>query len=66
MAIVVDAVYEDGVLKLGAPLPLKEHENVRVTVESNDLGRQGRTVIPCADAELIDQIALDKEIEYEQ
>lgn len=33
MAITVEAVYEDGVLKLAGPLPLAEHEAVRVTVE---------------------------------
>ena len=33
MAIAVEAVYENGVLKPAQPLPLKEHESVRVTVE---------------------------------
>jgi predicted DNA-binding antitoxin AbrB/MazE fold protein len=33
MPITVEAVYEDGVLKPAEPLPLKEHEKVRVTVE---------------------------------
>jgi len=33
MAITVEAVYENGVLKLNEALPLKEHEKVRVTVE---------------------------------
>ncbi|MHB1424325.1 MAG: antitoxin family protein [Gemmataceae bacterium] len=33
MAITVEAVYEDGVLKPVQPLPLKEHEKVNVTVE---------------------------------
>jgi predicted DNA-binding antitoxin AbrB/MazE fold protein len=33
MAITVEAIYEDGVLKPAEPLPLKEHEKVRVTVE---------------------------------
>jgi len=34
MAITVQAIYEDGVLKLSEPLPFKEHEQVEVTVES--------------------------------
>jgi predicted DNA-binding antitoxin AbrB/MazE fold protein len=34
MAITVEAVYENGVLKLFQPLPLNEHEKVRVTVEA--------------------------------
>jgi len=33
MAITVEAVYEDGVLKPAKPLPLKEHEKVSITVE---------------------------------
>jgi predicted DNA-binding antitoxin AbrB/MazE fold protein len=33
MSIVIDATYEDGVLKPAQPLPLAEHEKVRVTVE---------------------------------
>ncbi len=34
MSHVVEATYENGVLKLEHPLPLQEHEKVRVTVES--------------------------------
>ena len=33
MALSVEAVYENGVLKPAEPLPLQEHEKVRVTVE---------------------------------
>jgi predicted DNA-binding antitoxin AbrB/MazE fold protein len=33
MAISVEAVYENGVLKPAQPLPLKEHEKVRITIE---------------------------------
>ena len=33
MPITVEAVYENGVLKPAEPLPLAEHEKVRVTVE---------------------------------
>ena len=33
MALTVEAVYENGVLKPTQPLPLKEHERVRVTVQ---------------------------------
>jgi hypothetical protein len=32
MALTIEAVYENGVLKPAQPLPLKEHENVQVTV----------------------------------
>jgi predicted DNA-binding antitoxin AbrB/MazE fold protein len=34
MAIVVEATYENGVLRPAEPLPFTEHEKVRVTVES--------------------------------
>jgi predicted DNA-binding antitoxin AbrB/MazE fold protein len=33
MSITVDAVYENGVLKPAQPLPLQEHEKVRITVQ---------------------------------
>ena len=33
MGITVEAVYENGVLKPAEPLPLKEREKVRITVE---------------------------------
>jgi predicted DNA-binding antitoxin AbrB/MazE fold protein len=36
MAITIVATYENGVLKLEHPLPLKEHERVRVTVETEE------------------------------
>jgi predicted DNA-binding antitoxin AbrB/MazE fold protein len=32
--LIVEAVYEKGVLKPARPLPLKEHEKVRVIVEA--------------------------------
>jgi predicted DNA-binding antitoxin AbrB/MazE fold protein len=33
MAITIEAVYENGVLKPAQPLPLKENEKVRITIE---------------------------------
>ncbi len=33
MTMTVEAIYENGTLKLERPLPLKEREKVRVTVE---------------------------------
>lgn len=33
MAITIEAVYENGVLKPSQPLPFKEHEKVNITVE---------------------------------
>jgi predicted DNA-binding antitoxin AbrB/MazE fold protein len=34
MAITVEAVYENGLLKPAEPLPLQEHEKVRITVQT--------------------------------
>jgi predicted DNA-binding antitoxin AbrB/MazE fold protein len=33
MSISVEAIYENGCLKLAQALPLKEHERVRITIE---------------------------------
>ena len=33
MTITIEATYEGGVLKLAEPLPIKEHDKVRLTVE---------------------------------
>jgi predicted DNA-binding antitoxin AbrB/MazE fold protein len=33
MTFTVEAIYENGVLKPAQPLPLKEHETVRITIE---------------------------------
>ncbi len=33
MSMTVEATYENGILKLIQPLPLDEHERVRVTIE---------------------------------
>lgn len=34
MNLIVEAVYEDGVLKPDLPLPLKEHERVRIAIHA--------------------------------
>jgi len=46
MSHVVEAIYENGVLKPERPLPLKDREKVRVTVESLDAGRHSVLDIP--------------------
>ena len=33
MTLTTEAIYENGVLRPAQPLPLKEHEKVRITVE---------------------------------
>jgi predicted DNA-binding antitoxin AbrB/MazE fold protein len=46
MSIVVEATYEDGVLKPSQPLPLAEREKVRVTVEQEPAATQN---VPSSD-----------------
>ncbi len=71
MSHVVDAIYENGVLKLDQPLPLKEQERVRVTVESLsrasqalDAVRRTYGIVPWSgDAETLQRLALDPEFD---
>jgi predicted DNA-binding antitoxin AbrB/MazE fold protein len=67
MPIIVTAIYENGVLKLAQPVPLKEQEKVRVTIEQADnwvqatagiLGWQGTS-------EELQTFALDPEFDPE-
>lgn len=66
MSITFEAVYEGGVLKPSSPLPLKEHQVVRVTVEpktswvEETYGLVGWTGSP----ELAEQIGLDGDLDY--
>jgi predicted DNA-binding antitoxin AbrB/MazE fold protein len=50
MAISIEAVYENGVLKPSQPLPFKEHERVSVTVESARIPIWERIIALTADA----------------
>lgn len=64
MPITVEATYEDGALKPKDPLPLKEHEQVRITVQPAPRERRRwQALIPCKDADLIEQVALDPDLE---
>jgi predicted DNA-binding antitoxin AbrB/MazE fold protein len=62
MTLTIDAIYEDGVLKLAKPLPLAEHDKVQVTVHTPVAETAG--LIPCTDAALIERVALDPALEY--
>lgn len=66
--MVVDATYENGVLKPDRPLPLAEHEKVQITVHTavsrvratfGLLGWSG-------DAETVQHVALDPEFSIEE
>jgi predicted DNA-binding antitoxin AbrB/MazE fold protein len=35
MSLTVEAIYENGVLKVAQPLPLQEHEKVQITIQPN-------------------------------
>ncbi len=60
MFITVEATYESGVLKLRQPLPLDEHETVRVTVETDKAGPTGSAgAIPRHDLALTEPAATD-------
>jgi predicted DNA-binding antitoxin AbrB/MazE fold protein len=63
MSITIDATYEDGVLKPAQPLPLKEHEQVKVTIEPKiSIARQTAGMIPwTGDMETLDRLINDPE-----
>jgi predicted DNA-binding antitoxin AbrB/MazE fold protein len=63
MAITVQAVYENGALKLEQPLPLEEHAKVQVTVHTAvSIARQTAGMIPWkGDVETLERIACDPE-----
>jgi predicted DNA-binding antitoxin AbrB/MazE fold protein len=66
MAITIEAVYENGVLKPAQPLPLKEHERVRVTVDTPPLDiLQVQGILGWkGTSEELAPFALDPEFEY--
>ncbi|HEX6987016.1 MAG TPA: antitoxin family protein [Planctomycetaceae bacterium] len=66
MAITVEATYEDGTLKLERPLPLKERERVRVTVQpAVSRARQTAGMIGWkGDVEPLERFALDPELDF--
>ena len=64
MAIIVEAIYEDGVLKLSGPLPFAEHEKVEVIVRSKGSRAEAAGVVSRQDAALIEWAAMSPELEY--
>jgi predicted DNA-binding antitoxin AbrB/MazE fold protein len=65
MAITLEAVYENGVLKLEKPLPLLDHEKVRVTVhvaaEPDRVQATYGLLGWKGDSETVQRVALDPE-----
>ncbi len=65
MTLTVEAVYENGVLKPTQPLPLKEHEKVRVTVEPQTTwaDRTAGMLRWTGDVEALRRLAIDPEFD---
>jgi predicted DNA-binding antitoxin AbrB/MazE fold protein len=69
MAITVEAVYENGTLKLDKPLPLKDQERVQVTVQSSADVQKALDAVQrsygllrwTGDPEVLRRVALDDE-----
>ncbi len=63
MTMTVDATYENGMLRLERPLPLKEHEKVRITVQPcRSLARQTAGIIGWSgDAESFSRVLTEAE-----
>jgi len=68
MSITVQATYEDGVLKPERPLPLKEHEKVRITLDTavSRVRATAGLVGWTGDAETVRRVALDPEFGIEE
>jgi predicted DNA-binding antitoxin AbrB/MazE fold protein len=66
MAITVEAVYENGVLKPAEPLPLREHERIRITIEprSNWVQETAGILRWTGSPEELQRFAKDPELDY--
>lgn len=66
MALTVDAIYENGVLRPDQPLPLKEHEKVRVSIEpaSGPLARAYGILGWKGSDEEAERFAMDPELDF--
>jgi predicted DNA-binding antitoxin AbrB/MazE fold protein len=68
MTITVEATYENGTLKLDGPLPFKEHERVRVSVQSEPASiMQAYGIIGWkGDHDTLERFALDPELDPQE
>lgn len=67
MTIIVEATYENGVLRPRTPLPLAERQFVSLTIEPlapEEVVRRTAGSITCDDPKVIEHFALDKGLEY--
>ena len=65
MSMEISATYENGVLKLDNPIPLEEHQRVKVTVreETSIVDRTYGLLGWTGDPEVLRRIALDDEFD---
>jgi predicted DNA-binding antitoxin AbrB/MazE fold protein len=65
-AVVIEATYQNGVLRPDGPLPLKDNERVRITVESATswAERTYGIVKWTGDAETLEQFATAPELDF--
>ncbi len=66
MTFTVEALYENGVLKPVAPLPLQEHERVHITIHS-EISRARQTAGLMGwtgGADLAERFATDSELDF--
>ena len=67
MAITLEATFENGMLKLSEPVPLTEHQRVRVTIHTQaerDRVKQTYGLLGWkGDSETVQRIALDPEFD---
>jgi predicted DNA-binding antitoxin AbrB/MazE fold protein len=63
MNLTVEATYVNGVLKPAEPLPLKDHEKVKITIQpAISLARQTAGMVPWSgDEETLERIKRDPE-----
>jgi predicted DNA-binding antitoxin AbrB/MazE fold protein len=68
MVITIEAIYENGTLKLERPLPLKEHEKVQVTVvQLSSLAEQCYGMMGwTGDDSTLERVALDPELDPQE
>ncbi len=66
MTIVVEATYEDGVLKPNQPLPLHERQRVRVVIQGGmSRARESAGLMGWkGDGDLADRFAMDPELAF--
>jgi predicted DNA-binding antitoxin AbrB/MazE fold protein len=64
--LVVEGVYEKGMLKLDHPLPLSEHQRVRITVHTGtSLAEQTAGLMGwCGPAELAEYFAMAPDLDF--